>query len=307
MVISIIIPSKDRAAILSESLDKAYKAIANIPGEIIVVNDSKTGDIFLRPEWTDKVKVFNNHKSGVASARNLGAHNASAELLFFMDDDMWLSAENVNTIISLHQHYTVKSCINLNWIYPEALLKQMKTTQFGRYLSYFGFDSLKGWRRGLSWNNEKIFPVEGITSQNLSIKVTDFIVVEGYNENFPHAGFEDHDLSKKLAKAGIQPYIYPLSQMYHNEADRMEVEAWLARKKRGGETRRIAVEMGYTELKLNYGLGKSIAYRVLALLQPTFYTFLSLIPNIKSLDPVYFKLLNTMLGTASFLGYHSKK
>jgi len=303
MVISIIIPSKDRAAILSESLDKAYKAIANIPGEIIVVNDSKTEDIFIRPEWTDKVKVFNNPKSGVASARNLGAHNASAELLLFMDDDMWLSSNNVKDIISLHQRFARKVCVNLNWVYPPALAKQLKNTQFGRYLNYFGFDSLEGWRRGALWSSTELFAVEGITSQNLSIKKADFINAGGYNENFPHAGFEDYDFSKRLNAAGIQPYIYPLSLMYHNEADRMEVKSWLDRKKRGGETRRVAVEMGNPELAYPYGFLKSTIYRGLIKLEPLLFKCVASIPNLPIFDPLYFKIVNTLLGTAFFAGY----
>ncbi|PIQ22097.1 MAG: hypothetical protein COW65_05220 [Cytophagales bacterium CG18_big_fil_WC_8_21_14_2_50_42_9] len=303
MVISIIIPSKDRQAILSESLEKAYKAISGIAGEIIVVNDSKTQDILLKPEWTDKVEVFNNPKSGVASARNLGASKAQSELLHFMDDDMWLSSDNVKDIIRLHQHFAGKVCLNLNWVYPPALVKQMKSTQFGRYLSYFGFDSLEGWRRGSTWNHTELFVVEGITSQNLSIKKADFFNAGGYNESFPHAGFEDYDFSKRLNAAGIQPYIYPLSLMYHNEADRMEVKSWLARKKRGGETRRVAVEMGNAELAYPYGLLKSSIYRVLIKLEPLLFKLVAAIPNLPIFDSLYFKIVNTLLGTAFFAGY----
>ena len=305
MVISIIIPSKDRQAILFESLVKAYTAIVDFESEIIVVNDSKTSEIFLKPEWTDKVKVFNNPKSGVASARNLGASKARSELLLFMDDDMWLSSDNVKDIVSLHQHYPSKVCINLNWVYPPALSKQMRKKQFGRYLNYFGFDSLEGWRRGSTWNTAELFAVEGITSQNLSIKKNDFLKAGGYNESFPHAGFEDYDFSKQLNLAGIQPYIYPLSLMYHNETDRMEVKSWLARKRRGGETRRVAVEMGNTELVYPYGFLKSIIYRILIKFEPLLYKLVSAIPNLSIFDPFYFKILNILLGTAFFAGYYS--
>jgi len=306
MQISIIISTIDRKEILYESLGKAYQAIAGIDGEIIVINDSKTTEVLLMPEWTNKVKVLNNSKHGVASARNLGASKASAALLLFMDDDMWISADNIKTIISLHQRCADKICINLNWVYPPVLAKQIKGTQFGRYLSYFGFDSLKGWRKGLLWRDEDIFPVEGITSQNLSIMKSNFLQAGGYNEKFPLAGYEDYDFSRRLKVAGIQPYICPLSMMYHNEVDRMEVKLWLDRKKRGGETRRTAVKMGHTDLKLNYGFLKSSVYIMLIPLLPKFYYSLSLIPNVKALDPVYFKVLNTMLGIVVFEGYQKK-
>jgi glycosyltransferase involved in cell wall biosynthesis len=306
MELSIIVPSKDRKSILLHSLEKAYQAIEGVAAEIIVINDSKTEDVEIPSYWKDKISVFNNPKSGVASARNLGAAKASSGLLLFMDDDMWLFKENVQAVFSLHHQLGASSCLNLNWIYPPSLSKQMERSQFGRYLKHFGFDSLEGWRRGASWNGQEVFPVEGITSQNLSINKSDFNKAGGYNEGFPHAGFEDYDFSRRLLGVGIQPYIYPLSMMYHNEEDRMDVEAWLARKKRGGETRRVAVEMGYQDLKIHYGFVKSSLYKILVPLQPTLFSLLSMIPNVKSLDGVYFRLLNTMLGTTSFEGYHKK-
>jgi len=306
MDISIIIPSKDRKSILSESLNKAYRAIATMEAEILVINDSKTEDILLKPEWIDKVKIYNNPKSGVASARNLGAEKAKADLLLFMDDDMWIAEENIRATLNLHKIYPQNCCINLNWVYPPELQKQNKKTQFGRYLTHFGFDSLRGWCKGLNWNDQELFPIGGITSQYLAINKTDFYRAGGYNEKFPHAGFEDHDFSKRLLSHKIQPYIYPLSMIYHNEADRMDVRSWLARKQRGGETRRVAVEMGYTDLKYNYGLLKSLIYKSLVSMEGVMFRLLSAIPNLTVFDFLYFRLLNLMLGTILFAGYYQK-
>lgn len=306
MEISIIIPSKDRKNILFESLQKAYEAIKGVRAEIIVINDSKTERITIPDAWADKVKVFDNPKSGVASARNLGASKAAADLLLFLDDDMWIAEENILITLALHEKFTKDCCINLNWIYPDALQEEINKTSFGRYLRHFGFDSMKGWSRGQAWDDHQIFECEGITSQYLSIRRADFMRSGGYNEGFPHAGFEDYEYGKRLREKGIQPYIYPLSMVRHNEADRMQVKPWLDRKRRGGETRQAAVQMGHSELVYHYGFFKSIVYRTLIPLQPAFQRLLSAFPNHKALDPIYFRLLNLMLGTALFEGYHKK-
>jgi len=305
--ISIIIPSKDRKAILLQTLEKVIKAIEKVEAEVIVINDSKTENIDINPAWQHKIKVYNNPKSGVASARNLGASKANANLILFMDDDMWVSEENILTTIALHKKYDKSCCINLNWIYPPELNKKMKKKQFGRYLHYYGFDSLKGWCRNLVWNDKDIFPINHITSQYLSFDKADFDRVGGYNENFPHAGFEDYDLGKRLLKSAIQPYIYPLSMLFHNEADRMEVKLWLARKRRGGETRKVAVKMGYKELDIQNGIIKTLLYKILVKCQPILLKILDVIPNIAAFDPLYFKIMNISLGTAFFDGYHNKK
>lgn len=303
--LSIIIPSKDRPAILKETLRLAYKAVVNISAEILVVNDSKTETIALEPQYRDKVKVLDNHGSGVASARNRGARQAQGELLLFLDDDMWISEENLRATLKLHAGMQ-NCCINFNWVYPPELDQEIKKEQFGRYLHHYGFTSLRGWCRGQFWEDTRLFATDGITSQYLSIKKEDFWRVGGYNEDFPHAGFEDHDLYKRMKTLGIQPYIYPLSMVYHNEADRMSIKAWLARKKRGGETRKVAVEMGYAEVATHYGLKKKAVYTLLKAGKPGLYKLLLLIPNLPQFDPLYFKIVNLLLGTASYEGYHAK-
>lgn len=305
MDLSIIIPSKDRESILYSTLALAYKAIEKLDAEIIVVNDSKSNNIEIGSGFDNRVRVFDNPKSGVASARNYGASMAKGALYLFLDDDIWISEDNLRATLTLHKDMS-DCCINLNWIYPPGLDKEIKQTQFGRYLHHFGFADLKGWCRGIYWDDNNLFPINRITSQYLSMKKEDFGKVGGYNDEFPHAGFEDHDFCVRLLKHHIQPYIYPLSTVYHNEADRMDIKAWLARKKRGGETRKVAAQMGYQEVALYYGVAKSSIYKLLMLGKPALINILLSIPNVPALDPFYFRILNLLLGAASYEGYTNK-
>ncbi|TGD82991.1 glycosyltransferase family 2 protein [Hymenobacter wooponensis] len=303
--LSLIIASKDRKAILAVTLERVYRALKGIEAEVLIINDSKTESISLPNEYKDKVRVIDNPRSGVASARNLGGKQAAADLLVFMDDDMWINADNIKATLELHQQYAHQpKCFNLNWIYPPELQAYVQSTQFGRYLHYYGFDSLKGWCRGLPWDDQQLFAATGVTSQYLAIRKADFELVGGYNENFPHAGFEDHEFSQRLEKNHIQPYIYPASTMYHNEADRMNVQAWLSRRQRGGETRRVAVELGHIELAYHYGFLKSGVYTTTAVLRPLLMKLLTLIPNKQAFDPLYFRITNLLLGTALYTGYY---
>lgn len=305
MEISIIIPTKDRKDILSKTLGNACVAMAGTEGEIIVINDSKTTSVEIPPLYKDKVSVFNNPVSGVASARNLGASKAKADLLLFLDDDMLISQENIRTTLQLHQAYK-NCCINLNWIYPPELTDKISETQFGRYLIHYGFTSLKGWNRGEYWNDRQLFKVNGITSQYLSMEKKVFIKAGGYNETFPHAGFEDYEFAQRLKQQEIDFYIYPLSMVYHNEEDRLQVEAWLQRKKRGGETRRVAVEMGFKQVALSYSFAKSTTLKCITLCSPFLILLAALVPNIQFLDIIYFKIINILLAAVIFEGYTFK-
>jgi GT2 family glycosyltransferase len=192
----------------------------------------------------------------------------------------------------------------LNWIYPPDITTSLVKKQFGRYLIHYGFTSLKGWNKASYWDDNRIFPVEGITSQYLSIIRADFLISGGYNESFPHAGYEDFEFAQRLKKLKKSLYVYPMSMVYHNEIDRLELDAWLARKKRGSETRKAAVNMGYTELALNHGKAKKMLLKFLILLKPVLQYLLHTIPNKRSLDFIYFKLVNILLATVIFEGYH---
>jgi len=194
----------------------------------------------------------------------------------------------------------------LNWVYPPELSAQIRNMKFGRYLEYYGFTSLKGWSKGLHWDDEKIFETQGITSQFLYMSRSVFNSVGGYNENFPHAGFEDYDFAVRLKKSGVKFYISPKSFLFHNEADRIDPRNWLARKKRGGETRKYAVAFGYMHLDLHYTLLKRIIYRTCIVLYPVLFFIARIIPNNKKFDRIYFSLINLLLGTHSFEGYQKK-
>ncbi|MBK5284705.1 MAG: glycosyltransferase [Bacteroidia bacterium] len=305
MLISIIIPTKERETIFFLTLESICSAAKNIDAEIIVVNDSKNTSLKI-PLSYHKVRLFDNPKSGVASARNLGASAAQAETLLFIDDDILVDEENLITAIKLIDKYPC-STINLNWTYPEYLQEKIKITSFGRYLIKKGFTSLKGWNNAANWNDESIFESNGITSQFLVIRKNDFLKINGYNENFPFAGFEDYDFSKRLKKSGVKTYIYPLSMVFHNEEDRIKPRPWLQRNMRGGVSRRKAVEQGYPDLNIIQSRLKYLAYLIMVKCKPILFFLESIIPNHSVFDIIYFRLINLLLGTSIFEGYNKKK
>ena len=99
-------------------------------------------------------------------------------------------------ILDTHKKYP-GSCINPNWVYPPELISTIQQTQFGRYLIAFGFTTGKGWYNNSSWNDHQIFESYGITSQFLLLSKFLFDKAGGYDERFPHSGFEDFDFAKR--------------------------------------------------------------------------------------------------------------
>lgn len=298
-VASIIIPTKDRPMLIRRNLDFLQKAIAGKEIEVIVVNDGKPDPDLSAYTFAT---IYQNPKSGVASARNLGVEHAAADRLIFLDDDMLIFPENIDSLLSLTRDIP-DQCINLNWIYPPDIQQQLSGYAFGRYLVNNGFTTLKGWNRGNYWNDQELFETKGITSQFLYISKKAFQQAGGYTESFPHAGFEDYDLSQKLHRQQTKFYIYPLSTCWHNEIDRLTPESWLERKKREAQTRKHAVNCGYKDLALHYNFPKKVFYTVCSIIKPLIFYLMSRIPNQKSFDFLYFSCIKLLFGTVVYEGY----
>lgn len=301
--LTVVIPTKDREHLLRETLGHLERSIGTYEIEVIVVNDGN-GDLSDLESVFPRVKVMKNPHSGVASARNAGAKASSASVLFFLDDDIWATDQVIERILFWHAKEPGLA-LNLNWTYPEQLREKIHGTAFGRYLEYFGFTSLKGWNRSNRWSDREFFETNGITSQNLSIRRSTFFEAGGYNESFPHAGFEDYEFSQRLVSLGVRICIDPTIMMYHNEEDRLQLSAWLERKKRGGETRAVASALGHAELTLTYPILKSFTLKLVARLRGVLVSVAcnAWVDRSSSLDFLTFRIINLLLAASIFEGY----
>ncbi len=303
--LSILIPTKDRPAIVENCILNCLKAIEGVSAEIIVVNDSKSHALQLNLK-SSFVSVYNNPKSGVASARNFAASKAKGEILLFLDDDMLIFAENIQDTLNLHAQ-NPNYFLNLNWTYPPELDAKNAKTKFGRYLIHYGFNSLKGWNRNLHWEEDSLFEVNGLTSQYFSCSKHNFEQLRGYDEKFPLAGYEDLDLYKRILAAGFKVHINTKSKCYHNEEDRCDIISWMERKRRGGITRRVASDMGYKEIAVKLSATKVKLYTILVQTKQIYFFIWNLVPNLRFIDFISFRLINLLLGIHIFEGYNTAK
>ena len=137
--ISVIIPTFDRGEIFDECIQSVLKSIGS-HDEIIVVNDSQKKHALQLKSTDHRIRIFDNPKNGVASARNLGAANANGEYLLFIDDDMIINSDAIESCYNLLLS-NPNTVVNADWIYvPEELEKSMELS-FGRYLKQINFTS----------------------------------------------------------------------------------------------------------------------------------------------------------------------
>lgn len=301
-MVSIVIPSFSRTHILYKSLDHIREFIDNLEGEIIIVDDNKDKGLTL-PFLHHKIRLLKNPGSGVASARNFGVNYANYHHLVLMDDDMIITHKALQVAVDfLNAHQG--ACMNISWTYPPDLQQRISRNKFGRYLLKNGHADLKGWMGNEPWIENSVYQVKGITSQFLAMHRADFDRIGGYNENFPHAGFEDRDFSLRLTSSGVKVWLNTEMVIYHNEEDRVKMNAWLARRYRNGYTLAIGVKkFGYKEYKLNYSSFKSFLFHVIYAIKPLYVFNLWLIPNLAILDKLYAFFFNPLLGAFIHKGY----
>lgn len=302
MKLSVIIPTKGRKQILATTVAAAVQSTEHLNAEIIVVNDSKT-DLPELPS-PNTVKVLNNPKAGVASARNFGFRHAAGDLILFLDNDIIISRKSVDHICKLHDSHP-HACFNLNWEYPADTLKNISLHPFTRFLKNFNMISFKGWYNDPGWKDDQLFASRSVASFHLSISRNDFEKSGGYNEAFPLAGFEDYDFPVRLKKAGVEFYIDSRVTVYHNEIDRLDLDNWLNNEQRRALTRKKAVNLGYDELALEYPLWKRIPLTLITNNETFLMRILNVLPNSKITDPLYFRLLTSIQASRIYKGYSS--
>lgn len=99
-VVSVIIPAKNAAAYIGETIASAL-AQAEVT-EVTIVDDGSTDDTvaIVHAIGDPRLRLMMNQASGVSAARNLGARSARGGWLMFLDADDRLRPDAVSTLLT---------------------------------------------------------------------------------------------------------------------------------------------------------------------------------------------------------------
>ena len=183
---SVIITTKNEEKNIENCLksirNQTYKNI-----EVIVVDNNSTDKTKeIAKKYTDK--VF-NHGPERSAQRNFGAKMARGSYILYLDADMMLSSEVVESCVEM-----MEQCENLVGLYiPERIIGSgfwIKVRDFERsFYTATPIDAVRFIRRDVFWN------------------------IGGFDEDM--TGPEDWDLDKKVRSAGKVDVVD--SYLYHNE------------------------------------------------------------------------------------------
>lgn len=107
ILLSIVIPIYKVEQYLEKCLDSIYGQIADLPVEVILVNDGtpdRSMDIAQR-FVNDKTVVISQENQGLSAARNNGAKAAHGEYIWFVDSDDWIAEGAITKVCRWIEQY----------------------------------------------------------------------------------------------------------------------------------------------------------------------------------------------------------
>jgi glycosyltransferase involved in cell wall biosynthesis len=201
-LVSAVIPVYNGASFLNESIPSLLRQTFALK-EIIIVDDCSTDkSVKIAKEIACQskgvVKVYcRSHKSGAATARNLGCELAKGEWVLFMDADDYAEPSLLQWELDAVESYTNQ------WGEPPILA-------YSAYQSFNTFgDTLPGIYRGQSVRPGEILGYElvrnRISTSGLLVKRESFYQAGGFDTALKYS--EDYDLWLRLAGLGDFAYV----------------------------------------------------------------------------------------------------
>ncbi len=210
--ISIIIPTRNRAAILRRCLRALEKQMApHDRFEVIVVDDGSDDETphVLREPYNLSLRFLSLHHQCANAARNRGAALAQSELLLFLGDDTLAAPEVVEAHLEAHaarSHVSVGVLGRITWL-PSLLhqpfLRFLAEPDCAHQSSFTGFDP------------ENV-PVGRLYGSHHSVKRCFFEQHGGFDEYFTMPAFDDIEMEFRYRKSGFRLVYEARAQAFHD-------------------------------------------------------------------------------------------
>jgi glycosyltransferase involved in cell wall biosynthesis len=209
-VVSVVIPTWNRAELLSRALDSVL-AQTRSPEEIIVVDDGSTDDTASRVRTGyPEVRLIEQPNAGVSAARNAGIRAASGTWIAFLDsDDRWLPEKLALQLEALRANPELLLCHSDEiWIRRGRRVNPMKKHRKcgGRIF-------------------ERALPLCVISPSSAIVHRSLFDIVGLFDESLPAC--EDYDLWLRItARYPVLYLAHPLIVKYGGHEDQLSRRHW---------------------------------------------------------------------------------
>ncbi len=204
MQFSVIVPVYNRSEEVDELLSSlTMQTLADF--EVIVVedgSDAPCGDVCGKYSDKLRLKYFQKENSGPGLSRNFGAERASGAFLLFLDSDVMLSPDYIETVSNELRREYADAFGGPDTAHPSFSLIQ-KSISYAM-TSFFTTGGIRGGKKKM----DKFYP----RSFNMGISQAVFRELGGFSSM--RFG-EDIDLSIRIFKAGYKCRLFPQAWVWH--------------------------------------------------------------------------------------------
>ncbi|MBT8524353.1 glycosyltransferase family 2 protein [Polynucleobacter paneuropaeus] len=214
MSISLVIPLWNHLASSKLMLASLWKSIFISKLEVLFINDASQDGT---SEWLasltyDCIKIIvNDSNIGYAKSNNIGAYQASGDILVLLNNDLEFDAEWLEPMLSILESPVLNAGVvgNIQRRISDDSIDHVgfELTPQGKFVH----------KRALPDASIPYSKVSAVTGACLAIRRSDFEAVGGFDEGFLNGG-EDVDLCLKVAALGKSIYVSHESQIKHHVA-----------------------------------------------------------------------------------------
>ena len=213
MLVSVIIPTYNRAGTIKRTLDSVLKQSWPHLEVIVVDSESTDGTAEILSGYGDKIRVLRQKKEGPGAARNAGIKAAKGEILSFLDsDDEWLpdKTERQVKLLQATESAGVKCCVcNARMQFPSRTLT-----------SFVSADLHPEYQEGIWLNPTEVLITRFLLFNQVVAVWREALEQVGYflqGSNVYENLLEDYDLAIRLSLIGPWAYIADPMVVYHGD------------------------------------------------------------------------------------------
>lgn len=231
--LSVIIPTRQRARILTNCLDHlARQTIAN-DLEVIVVSDGRDEDtefLFLDPPWKGlAIQFIEIGKSQQGVARNRGVAQASAPVCMFIGDDIFLAHDACEKHVTAHEKSQKNSKSHIPGPMSDIVVlgfttwdSQMEITPVMRYLErsgwQFGYPLIASYAHNFI---PRSMQHRFTYTSHISVS-REVAKAQPFREDIELYGWEDIEWGTRLKNDGVRLYYEPDAKAVHHHSLNLE-------------------------------------------------------------------------------------
>lgn len=220
--VSIIIPTKDKVALLIRNIESILEKTTYNNFEIIIVNnqskEKETFDYFDNITQSKNISIINYDKPFNYSAMNNYAVNrATGEVLLLLNNDTEVISPDWLTELLRHACHPEVGCVGARLIYEDW------TVQHGGII--LGINGVAGHaHRGIRYDSDGYCNrlkytqnFSAVTAACLMVKKEIYLEVGGFNENLP-ISMNDVDFCLRVRQLGFRNIWTPHALLFHHES-----------------------------------------------------------------------------------------